>query len=336
MRSFLKKNLGILVLCFFIYSLYFVFNHQNLNNHSVQVLGTENNLTLFEQPMDGRSPIIDSINNAQKEIDLEMYLLSDKEIISALEAAHDRGIIVHVLLEQHPFGAGNINEKAKSELTADGIPVNWTNPSFALTHEKAIVIDNNEVWIMNQNLTAASFKSNREYDIMDDNPTDAQTIDQIFNADAQRQSLNIADSNLVVSPDNSRDKLVTLLNSAAKTIDIETEVIDDKQIINLLTQKAKSTQIKVILAGFSKVSTNKYAADQLKNAGIEVETVSSPYIHAKLIDIDNTKAYIGSVNLTTQSMDQNREMGIIISQADILQSLNSDFDSDWSLGQVVN
>src|SRR5437879_2147830 len=46
-----------------------------------------NALTLFIQPDDGRSPILDLFNNAQSSIDLMMYLLSDREVITALKNA---------------------------------------------------------------------------------------------------------------------------------------------------------------------------------------------------------------------------------------------------------
>src|SRR4051794_16936383 len=59
---------------------------------------------LFIEPDDGRAPILDELAGARKSIKLQIYLLSDREIIDALKAANNRGVDVRVLLEAHPFG----------------------------------------------------------------------------------------------------------------------------------------------------------------------------------------------------------------------------------------
>ena len=45
---------------------------------------------------------------------------------------------------------------------------------------------------------------------------------------------------------------------------------------------------------------------------------------------DDDKAYVGSINFSTQSMDQNRELGIILTQPDDLQILKTTFENDWN------
>ncbi len=167
MTSWFKKNFLLLLFGACIYLAYF-FTHLPSFSHT-QVLGVTTNLTLFEEPQDGRDFLVSSLNNARQEIDMEMYLLTDKQIIASLESARSRGVVVKVLLEQSPYAAGSINTKTEVELENKGIDVEWTNPAFSLTHEKAIVIDNQEVFILSQNLSAASFTKNREYDIVDTN-----------------------------------------------------------------------------------------------------------------------------------------------------------------------
>jgi cardiolipin synthase len=121
-----------------------------------------------------------------------------------------------------------------------------------------------------------------------------------------------------------------MLSSAASEIDVEMEVITDKNIISTLETKAKTAKIMMIIPDFQKVSANQPFARQLEDSGIDVRTISSPYIHAKLIVTDDNKAYVGSINFTTQSMDENRELGIIISEAGVVQNLTESFDADWA------
>src|SRR4051812_48670445 len=63
---------------------------------------------VFVEPDDGRKPILDELTAARRTIDLQVYLLSDNDIINALVAADNRGVRVRVMMEENPFGgAGN-------------------------------------------------------------------------------------------------------------------------------------------------------------------------------------------------------------------------------------
>jgi len=332
--AWLRKHGFLIVLIFFVYIAFFIF-HLKPQRHFVQVLGARSHLSLFEQPEDGKKPILDAIHSAQREILIEMYLLTDKEIINALMQAREKGIHVQVMLEQHPFGANTVNNKTKKTLEDAHIEAIWTNPTFPLTHEKGMVIDDNEALILNQNLTAAAFSKNREFDIIDDNPQDVREIKNMFVADWNRQSFIPTASHILESPDTDRQTFITLLQHATNSIDIEMEILEDKEIINLLMQKAKRTQTRIILPDFAKVQSNQDTAYLLQQAGVLVETMKKPYVHAKMILVDDSQAYIGSINFSSQSMDQNRELGILISQDDIVQKISNSFENDWEKGTTL-
>ncbi len=61
-----------------------------------------------------------------------------------------------------------------------------------------------------------------------------------------------------------------------------------------------------------------------------MKILSSPYVHAKLLLVDGERAYIGSVNFSAQSMDKNRELGILVSQPDVIERLKGVFETDWA------
>ena len=103
------------------------------NNNNTQ------GIQLYVEPDDGESVITNAITNAHTSIWLEMYLLTDKKVISALESAAHRGIDVRVMVETHPYGSGSVSPtKTLDKLQAAGIQTQSTNPQFALTHEKGI------------------------------------------------------------------------------------------------------------------------------------------------------------------------------------------------------
>ncbi|MCL4397918.1 phospholipase D-like domain-containing protein [Patescibacteria group bacterium] len=284
---------------------------------SAEVLGENTNLTLFIEPDDGRAPLLNYINASQNQILTEVYILSDKEIGSALAS---RSAITKILLEEHPFGGGNFNQKTKDWL---GNIVRWTNPDFTLTHQKSMVFDDAVVCILNMNLSATAFSKNREYNICSENKEDVAEVTNIFNADWNRKDFSPADPNLVVSPVNSRAKLTAFISGAQKSLDIEMEVVSDDQMVNLLTDKAKNIPVQILVPNPKDVANSPVP-------GAQVKSLKKPYPHAKLIIVDGVRAYTGSVNLTTQSLDQNRELGILVSQTDILDRLNQTFAKDWN------
>ena len=71
----------------------------------------------------------------------------------------------------------------------------------------------------------------------------------------------------------------------------------------------------------------------LVRAGAQVVEVQSPYIHAKLI-IADSKAFIGSQNFSTSSLDTNREVGIFLTGGPV-NTLLHQFNQDFAAGVAV-
>ena len=61
---------------------------------------------VFVEPDAGEHPITNAIEAAKKSVWLEMYILSDRNVIRALEDAANHGVDVRVMLEPHPYGSG--------------------------------------------------------------------------------------------------------------------------------------------------------------------------------------------------------------------------------------
>jgi phosphatidylserine/phosphatidylglycerophosphate/cardiolipin synthase-like enzyme len=70
----------------------------------------------------------------------------------------------------------------------------------------------------------------------------------------------------------------------------------------------------------------------LSAAGVDIRTYAADaplYIHAKLILSDGISALIGSQNFSASSLKYNRELGIILSDSNLLNSLQTTFQNDW-------
>src|SRR5207302_6571178 len=111
---------------------------------------------VFVEPDAGEHPITDAITSAKKSVWLEIYLLTDRNVIRALEEAPNRGVDVRVMLEPHPFGGGGSPARTMDQLKAAGAKVEASDPSFALTHEKGMIIDGTAAYIMTSNFSRAA------------------------------------------------------------------------------------------------------------------------------------------------------------------------------------
>ena len=298
---------------------------------------------VFIEPDDGEQVITNAIGNAQKSIWLEIYILSDRNVIRALEEAANRGLDVRVMLEPHPFGGGSSPSKTLDTLAASGIKTQFTNPTFTLTHEKGMIIDSTTAYIMTSNfsrsaLGGSSGYRNREYGIIDTIQQDVLATQAIFEADWDHSNAQFNDPNLVVSPINSRNDFAMLINSARSTLLIEAEEMNDSEIEQAITNAAQhGVQVEVILPAPSTSSgdSNSQGIATIKQSGVQVREDAQLYMHAKIIVVDNKVAFVGSENISAQSLDQNRELGIIVSDPSALNTLQTTFQNDWGVSQNV-
>ncbi|GCF07831.1 hypothetical protein KDI_13950 [Dictyobacter arantiisoli] len=286
--------------------------------------------------------IISALAGAKKSVWLEMYLLTDKKIIQALEDAAQRQIDVRVMLEDHPYGSGSVApNQTLDRLRAAGVTTQTTNPQFALTHEKGMVIDHHSAYIMTSNFTLSALGSsrtlqNREYGIIDNNSADVQDVESIFLADWGRTQVTFSSTHLVVSPVNSRSTFLALIQTAKQSLMIEAEEMQDNSIEQaLVNAKKRGIQVQVILPSNNNSPTDNNSAGitEIKQGGIQIKEDTQLYMHAKIIIVDQQKAFVGSENISTASLTANRELGIVISDATALNALQQTFQQDWSVSQ---
>jgi phosphatidylserine/phosphatidylglycerophosphate/cardiolipin synthase-like enzyme len=168
--------------------------------------------------------------------------------------------------------------------------------------------------------------TNREYGIIDTRSADVTTALGIFTADWNRTSYALTNTDIVLSPVNSRNDFLALINCAKKTLSIEAEEMADPGIITaIIHAKSRGVTVNVILP---KGTTDTTGVAQLQARGVLVYRDTQYYMHAKLIVTDGTKAFVGSENISTTSLEKNRELGILICDTTVLSTLKSTFQYD--------
>lgn len=104
------------------------------------------------------SALLNLINNAQTSIDVALYGLNRQSIVSALVAAHTRGIIVRVVGDDE---AATVSYAPFYQaLSNAGMMIVTDSSLSAIEHNKFLVIDGQTVWTGSTNLTDTGFTLN--------------------------------------------------------------------------------------------------------------------------------------------------------------------------------
>jgi phosphatidylserine/phosphatidylglycerophosphate/cardiolipin synthase-like enzyme len=311
-------------------------------------------LALHVMPDESDAFFLRALSGARRSIKLQVYMLTHPGVIDALAAARARGVGVQVLLEEKPFNPGNpasplpTNKAAAKKLEAAGVAVRWTDPRFRFTHAKLVTIDDGLTFISTANFTKSGLNAGgtgvREYLVEDRAPSDVAELGRMFAADWDRTPFTPSDPDLVISPTTSRRQIFDLIRAARKEVVVQVEVAGDRALDDLLAQKVREgvrvramlADLKALAAGGDPVyRSNLDVARAWQAAGVRVVLQDKPHLHAKAVQVDRGAFYVGSVNMTTNSMDNNREVGIVVRTPALAERLAEVLDRDHAAGGPV-
>src|SRR5512144_1107941 len=118
---------------------------------------------LIVEPDEGTAPAVELIEGARKSLRVKQFTLTDSAIMSAFMRAHERGVDVRIMLNPHRSSGDRANDESFKALKHAGLKIEWSNPAFAVTHEKSIVIDDRIALIATFNLATKYFTETRDY-----------------------------------------------------------------------------------------------------------------------------------------------------------------------------
>jgi phosphatidylserine/phosphatidylglycerophosphate/cardiolipin synthase-like enzyme len=281
------------------------------------------------QPDDGLEPFLREIDAASCGVDLSVYILSEPRVIEHLGQAAKRGVRVRVMLEEQPFGGGGGQVATMATLEALGIEVRWSGSQLRFSHAKYMVVDSTVALVMNQNLTTSAFTANREFAVITTEPAEVEQAQEVFDRDWEHVDIDDPDGPLILSPTNSRARLMELIAGAERSIDLYAEVIrDDEFVAALGAAEERGVAVRLIVDQSIDEGTQEQAS-RLFEMGVEIRIASSLYIHAKLMVIDAEMAVVGSQNPTPTSLDDNREVSMVVDDEAVLQRCSLIFERDW-------
>ncbi len=292
---------------------------------------------LIQEPDAGYSPIIGLISGAARSIRITMYELTDPAAVNALIDAHNRGVDTKVILDA-AFHGHDTNAEAFQELSDAGVEVKWA-PNGVIYHQKTITVDDTTAVVGTGNLTPQYYSTSRDAWVLDTNPTDVAAIAATFDTDyttapSGRASAATPAPNLIWSP-TARASFLQHIDQAAHSVDVTSAELKDRAVLSALDKAARrGVNCRIVLTD-NPAWANAMA--EVSAAGCSVHllpaTKTGLYMHEKILLTDNTALIIGSQNLSTTSLLENRELSLALDTAiapDLIAAVESTFDADYA------
>src|SRR6516164_343270 len=293
-------------------------------------------LGLIVQPDDGVKPVLDLIASAQRSLRTVQFTLDDPRVIAAVLDAHRRKVTVHVLLNPQKSSGERANDATFKHLAHAGVAVEWSHPRFPVTHQKAIVVDDERALIATFNLSAKYFGETRDHGLVTESTVQVQAINEAFEADWRRRSFTPDDDNgLVWSPDNARRIIAAFIYAARHTLDVQHPKFVDATVIDRLSAaQGRGVRVRILCGGKHGLSPwdthDTFASLRILGRDqVKVRRQKHPKVHAKLIVADGARALMGSMNLDRSAFDLRRELGAVVHAPAIVERLQKLFDHDW-------
>ena len=127
-----------------------------------------------------------------------------------------------------------------------------------------------------------------------------------------------------------------MIGSGRRARDIYAEVVRDPEVMEVLAAaEHRGVAVRLNMAGDPDgTDDNAEERAELADAGVEVRLARGGlYIHAKMVLVDGVRAFVGSQNFTATSLDQNRELGVLLDDRASVTRLSRTFDEDFAEGQ---
>lgn len=262
------------------------------------------------EPEHRRDAIMDVIRSARREILLTLFRCDDFALLDELAAAHrQRGVRVRVLMTPKAKGWNQRLRELAVFLESMGAEVFRYEDDSVKYHAKYIVADDGPAMIGSLNFTRKCFTSTCDFLLVTHDPDVVSGLRRLFEMDCRNgapdASRNFSER-LIISPDHARLRLRALLEQATDRIGIIDHRVTDPDLTALLRRK--------------------------RNDGVAVRVVGPGTVrglapHGKLMVIDDSAAVIGSLSMSEVSLDQRRELAVVVYGPESVTPLYDFFES---------
>lgn len=277
---------------------------------------------LLVQPEDGVLPLIRGITGATRSVEIVIFRFDQREVERALANAVSRGVFVHALIA-HTNRAGEDGLRSlEMRLLAAGVTVARTADDLVRYHDKLMIVDRREFYLLAFNFTNLDIEHSRSFGVVTRTRELVREAVKLFEADTKRHPYEPGLDKFVVSPVNARQQLTKLIQSARKDLILYDPRVSDPAMIRLLEERAKAgVEVRIIGQLTRRIP------------GVTVHKLPQMRLHTRTIVRDNRVAFIGSQSLRSLELDERREVGIIFRDPKVVSRVVQTFQEDWLLAE---
>ena len=140
---------------------------------------------------------------------------------------------------------------------------------------------------------------------------------------------------LIVMPDDSAKPILEAINAATKSLRVKMFLFSDPSILKaVLDAQKRGVNVRIMLnpARRDGESENKESHKMLVAAGVKVIDSNPEYdvTHEKSMVVDDTTAFVKSLNWETKNLTETRDYAIVTSHAHEVAEIIECFEADWN------
>lgn len=343
--------------------------------------------TAYCAPDNSHQAMMSFLEDVDEELNISVYEFKNKLIAEKVAQLAEEGIHVTILVEGSPVSGISEKEKHCLKLMKDaGSDIRFIGGKryapYSFLHCKYMIADRSSVLVSSENFGSNGYPEdkthgNRGWGMTIKNEGLATYLADVFKDDlgwSYERQINETDVSFdnyekssfiphfrskelkekltirpVLSPDNSKEKILKLIRSAERSIWVEQFYItnwDDEEnpYITAIKEKAEEVEVKILLdSTWYNVQDNATDNDDMvehinsyakkHDLDMEARILNNQHgfekLHNKGVIIDGEKVLLSSINWNDNSVLQNRELGLIIGSEEVGTYFSNVFKRDW-------
>ena len=256
------------------------------------------------EPGERRAAMLRVIAKARRRLMLSLFRCDDFAILDALAAALDRGVTVHAILTRRARGGRKSLKRLWEALEGMGASVSWFADPVVKYHAKYLIADDGPAIVTTLNPTRKCFTRTWDAVVITYDSAIVNSLEHLFEADVGGRTATLErrfSRRLIIGPERARDGIHALIAGAARSIRILDHKLSDPEVVALLRDR-REEGVTVSVIGAMPVGPLEW--------------------HGKLMIVDESRAVLGSMALSTLGLDFRREVGIVVDDAAAVRRLN--------------
>ena len=245
------------------------------------------------------------IGAARRRLVLSLFRCDDFEVLDALAGALERGVEVHALLTMRAKGGRKRLRKLWDALEEMGAVVSWYADPVVKYHAKYLVADEGPAMVTTLNPTRKCFTRTWDAVLITHDDAVIRSLLHLFHADTAGRPPSLGrrfSRRLIVGPERARSDVHALIRGARRSIRILDHKLSDPEVVALLRER--------------------------RAAGVTVSVLGAALAgslepHGKLMILDESRALVGSLALSTLSLDFRREVALVVEDSSAVRRLNA-------------